>query len=74
MSDALRQFDIAEANLSKLERIENEIASLIPSDFSFGQNITHEEKCRSFQAIIENLSKDGEAVSFTHINDIVQPN
>lgn len=55
LSSTLGHFEIAEANLVKLERLYKEIISLIPGGISFGTDITHEEKCRFYEHVLSVL-------------------
>ena len=52
---ALRHFETAEANLTKLERIWGKIESLTPSGISFGSDPTHDENRRTYAAILPQL-------------------
>jgi hypothetical protein len=52
---ALRHFEASEANLLKLERIWQQIDSLIPSGMAFGAPPEFEQKCREFRAILPHL-------------------
>lgn len=76
LNNALRQFEAAEANLSKLERLWSEIQGLMPKSFaSFGDNPSYEDKCRSFYSILECLPKiDGwkPEIYIMEMNEIVQ--
>lgn len=54
---ALRHFEVAEANLAKLERLCQEIKSLIPDGVNFNENSEYEDKCRSFDIILPHLPK-----------------
>lgn len=55
LASTLRHFDVAEANLIKLERLSKEIESSIPKGISFGSDVTYEDKCRSYKAILSYL-------------------
>jgi hypothetical protein len=54
---ALELFEAAEANLVKLERLWDEVQSLIPSDIVFGDNPEYEDRCRSMAAVLAALPK-----------------
>jgi len=56
LNKALRHFEIAEANLKKLEDLLVEINKAIPEGIAFvGENIEYEANCRSFETILEEL-------------------
>ncbi|MBX4211414.1 MAG: restriction endonuclease [Candidatus Yanofskybacteria bacterium] len=55
LSEALKYFEIAEANLLKLENLWQEIERQIPSGIEFKTDLDHEEKCRAFEAILPHL-------------------
>lgn len=57
LSEALRHLEIAEANLVKLERLWDEISSLIPSLPAFGAPPKYEDKCQSFSIFLQYLTK-----------------
>lgn len=75
MNIALRQFDIAEANLLKAERLLAKISSAIPSGVSFGSDPEYEQNCAFFVEVFGALPKiDGwkpEIVLFD-LNEIAQ--
>ncbi len=52
---ALRHFEIAEANLTKLERVWEKMESLIPSGISFGSDPSYEEFRRTYIKILPHL-------------------
>ncbi|WP_133121824.1 restriction endonuclease [Pleomorphomonas carboxyditropha] len=52
---ALEQLEAIEANLTKLERLCNDIEDLIPTGISFGSNPVYEDKCRAALAIVEHM-------------------
>lgn len=52
---ALRQFEAAEANLVKLEKLWVEIASLVPQGIAFVENAEYDDRCRSYEAILTAL-------------------
>ncbi len=58
LNSALRHFEVAEANLLKLEKILAEIEEAIPQGIEFvGDNPEYENNCRSFDAILAALPK-----------------
>jgi hypothetical protein len=57
MNAALRQFDAAEANLEKLERLWTRIRPMIPSDIAFVNNPEYDDSCRAFSDILKALPK-----------------
>jgi len=70
---ALRQFEAAEANLTKLERLWKEIEHLTPSGIEFSGNREYEDRCRSYEAVLGALPKiDGWKPTATplHLDDI----
>lgn len=54
---ALEQFESAEANLVKLERLWGELEKLIPAGVSFGPGLEYDDRCRSYEALLEALPK-----------------
>lgn len=52
---ALQQFEAAEANLMKLERLWQEIEKLVPNGIQFGSDLDYEGKCRAFRDILSAL-------------------
>ncbi|WP_208153857.1 restriction endonuclease (plasmid) [Sinorhizobium medicae] len=56
---ALEQFEATEANLIKLERLWDEIASMIPTGINFGANVEYEDRVRSFDLLLASLPKIG---------------
>ncbi|MDP9791026.1 restriction endonuclease [Agrobacterium tumefaciens] len=56
---ALEQFEGAEANLVKLERLWDEMAAMIPTGVVFGENVECEDRGRSFDLLLESLPKIG---------------
>ena len=54
---ALEQFEAAEANLLKLERLWDEISAIVPTGIGFGENIEHEDRARSFELLMAALPK-----------------
>ncbi len=57
LNSALRYFEVAEANLLKLEKILAEIEDAIPQGIDFDDNSEYEDNCRSFNAILAALPK-----------------
>lgn len=57
LANALRQFETAEANLAKLERLWAKAESLIPNGIVFGDDPEYETVCRSIDVILEHLPK-----------------
>lgn len=57
LTSAIRHFEIAEANLAKLERLWDEIKSLIPSTIDFRDQPEYENKRRAFYDVLEQLPK-----------------
>lgn len=55
LNETLKQFEIIEANLAKLERISDQIVKHIPQGIAFGNNISYENACRSFENILQYL-------------------
>jgi hypothetical protein len=59
LDDALRQFEAAEANLVKLERLWSKIEKLIPSGISFADTSpearAYEDHCRAFRNILPHV-------------------
>jgi hypothetical protein len=55
LDTALRQFEASEANLTKLERLWQQIESLIPGGIAFGPPQEYDQRCREFRAILEHL-------------------
>jgi hypothetical protein len=54
---ALSEFEIAEANLVKLERLWTEISDMLPGGMSFGTNPEFEDRERAFYAVLSALPK-----------------
>ena len=54
---ALEQFEAAEANLVKLERLWEEMATMIPTGVAFGENVEYEDRSRSFDLLLASLPK-----------------
>lgn len=52
LASTLKEFEVIEANLAKLERLYKQISSLIPQGVSFGTDITYENLCRSYENIL----------------------
>jgi len=57
INSALRQFEAAEANLTKLERLWAEIEKLIPEGLQFGNDPVYEERVRSYRDVLAGLPK-----------------
>src|SRR5262249_45994701 len=57
LNEALRHFEVAEANLNKAERVLGEIEAAIPAGINFGENPEYEDNCRNFDALIASLPK-----------------
>ena len=57
IDSALRQFEAAEANLDKLERIFNESRKLVPGGICFGGDLKYEDLCRDYSDVLEALPK-----------------
>jgi len=55
LNDALKQFEIVEANLVKLERLWGLIFQLIPSGLVFGTDEEHEDLCRKYKNVLNEL-------------------
>ena len=55
LNDALRKFEVVEANLAKAERVLHEIEAAIPKGVAFGEDPKHENLCRSFYSIFASL-------------------
>jgi len=72
---ALQKFEVAEANLSKLERVWSAIEKNIPDGVVFGENKEYEEGVRQYEHIVANLPAiDGwkPTGKLPDINDIAQ--
>ncbi len=54
---ALEQFEAAEANLVKLDRLWEELSGLIPRGVSFGGNAEYEDRCRSYRLLLDALPR-----------------
>lgn len=57
LNKALRQFEVALANLTKLERIWKELCDMIPSGIVFGTDERYESKRNSYIQLINSLPK-----------------
>jgi hypothetical protein len=55
LNSALRQFELTEANLIKLERLWAQIESAIPSGVVFGESPEVENLCRAYALILEHV-------------------
>lgn len=54
---ALRQFEAAEANLAKLERLWGEIRKLMPKGLQFGSNPVYDERVRAYHDVLTVLPR-----------------
>ena len=75
LNAALRQFEAAEANLVKIEKVLAEIEAAIPQGIAFGDNPEYESNCRSFSSLLESLPKiDGwkPDISLMDLDEIAQ--
>src|SRR5262245_14229553 len=75
LTDALKQFEIVEANLTKLERLCSEALHLIPKGISFGTDPEYEDKCRTIEEVLRHLPAiDGwkPTLSFSELDAIAQ--
>jgi len=75
ISAALQQFEAAEANLVKLERLWEEIYAEIPTGISFGTNPNYEDLCRTAAEVLKHLPKiDGwkPTLAFDDLDTIAQ--
>lgn len=54
---ALRQFEAAEANVEKLERIWKELRAMIPGGIAFGNDPKYDDRCRAYWDILCALPK-----------------
>ena len=57
LTSALRQFEAAEANLVKLERLWQEIEGEVPQGVVFGDDPEYEDRCRAFDSVLSQLPK-----------------
>src|ERR1700735_5721732 len=57
LAAALQQFEVAEANLVKLEALWKELSVLSPDAIAFGTNPEYEDRCRAFVSIMTALPK-----------------
>lgn len=57
MNAALRQFEAAEANIEKLERIWTEMQPLIPQGIEFGSDPKYDERARAYADVLAALPK-----------------
>ena len=61
LNTAIREFELAEANLVKLERLWKKIEDTIPAGIAFIDSADFENDCRSYAHILEHLPTiDGE--------------
>lgn len=56
---ALEQFEAAEANLVKLERLSEELSTIVPRGIVFGTNAEYEDRVRAYELLLESLPKIG---------------
>lgn len=54
---ALEQFEAAEANLVKLERLWDELSGSIPEGVSYGSDPEYEDRARSYSLLLAALPK-----------------
>ena len=59
LETALQQFEAAEANLEKLERLWEKISALIPDSPAFGAPPEYDELCMAFRGILPALPAMG---------------
>jgi hypothetical protein len=57
MNAALRQFEAAEANLEKLERLWKELRKMIPEGISFGSDPKYYDRSRAYSDVLRALPK-----------------
>jgi hypothetical protein len=57
LNAALRQFEAAEANLEKLERLWNDLSAIIPSGIAFGNDPSYDDRRRAYSDILRALPK-----------------
>jgi len=55
LDEALRQFEAAEANLSKLEKLWSLLEKNVPKGITFGANPVYEDACRSYEHLLAGL-------------------
>ena len=55
LDEALRQFEAAEANLSKLEKLWSLLEKNVPTGITFGSNLVYEDACRSYEHLLVGL-------------------
>jgi hypothetical protein len=77
MNHTLKLFDLTEANLTKLERLWDEICAIIPEGIAFGieEEDEYDEKCRLFRQILMDMPAiDGYKIGdqLMEINEIGQ--
>jgi hypothetical protein len=75
LNAALRQFEAAEANLLKAERVLAELNAAIPEGVVFGENADHESNCRHFDILLNALPKiDGwkPVIALLELDEIAQ--
>jgi len=57
LNDAIRHFEVTEANLNKADKVLAEICTLIPNDIVFGDSQDYEERSRNFKILLAALPK-----------------
>lgn len=57
LDEVLRQFDIAAANLARLDKVWERARSLIPDSIVFGSDPEYEELCRQWDDLVEALPR-----------------
>ena len=75
LMSALAEFEIAEANLVKLERLWSEISDMLPTGLSFGASEAFEDRDRSFGLVLAALPMIGgwkPDISIPTPNDVAQ--
>ena len=69
LDSALKQFDIAESNLTKLEAVWNELRRIMPEGIVFPgdspEDREYRKLCRDYETLLRGLPKiDGWTISF----------
>ena len=75
LNDAIRKFEVVEANLAKIEKVLSEIIEAIPYDVEFGENPEYDDNCLCFYDLLESLPKIDEwkpKIKLFDFNEIVQ--
>lgn len=57
MNAALRQFEAAEANLEKLDRLWKELRGMIPEGIAFGSDPKYDDRSRAFSDVLQALPR-----------------